>query len=420
MPHSVPFDKGAIYLDTAATTPIYEEVAQAMLPYLVKHFGNPGSRHAFSSPTRSAVLRAREQVAELLNVDKDEVFFTSCGTESNNWAIFGTVARAERLLASRDGPTTETAAQGTPPRLPHVVSSVIEHPAILKCLQYLKACGRIHYDLVPVDAQGQVDPAAVAAAVTPTTTLVTVMHANNETGAIQPIAEIVKQVRDRAPSVLLPELPLLIHTDAAQSVSKVDVRPRDWGVDLCTLVGHKMGAPKGIAALYIRDGAQIDNFLHGGGQEAGHRGGTENVLLIVGLGEAAAIAMKEAGVTPVNMRKLKGLFLSLLTEGLGAENVRVNGHPVDSPMSLPNVLSVGIRGIEAAAFLDKLAEDVAASAGAACHAGETSISSVLVAMNVPQEFARGTLRFSFGRLTTEADVRKAAELVIAARKQEHS
>ena len=393
-----------VYLDYNATTPIFPEVAAAMEPFLWEHFGNPSSGHAFAAPCRDAVAKARGQVATMLGCHPDEVVFTSCGSESDNHAIASAV---DLFVEQKRGEIGSY--------VPHVVSTAVEHPAILEYLAAKAEANVLTYDLVPVDEEGLVDPKAVAAKVTSNTCLVTVMHANNETGAIQPVAECARLAREKNRDVL-------IHTDAAQSCGKIPVKVNDLGVDMCTVVGHKIGAPKGVAALYVASGAPFSKLLHGGGQEAGRRAGTENVLHIVGLGAACELVEREKDVLPSHMSAMRDELLRRLELGLGDDDgsgVRVNG-PIDDAKRLPNTLSVGIKGVSASQLLDVLKDDVAASAGAACHSGEAaaSVSAVLRAMAVPEEYAIGTLRLSVGRHTCPADVENGAALVVdAARAQ---
>lgn len=385
-----------IYLDYQATTPVWPEVAEAAIPYLKLHWGNPSSGHAFGKPTAAAVKRARAAVARLIGAEPDEILFTACGSEADNHAIMGTIEaeEARRRLAG---------VKGGPP--PHVVTSNIEHPAIIECLEAARKCGRADVTYVPADGEGRVSAGAVAAALTPHTVLVTVMHANNEVGALQPVAEIVKACRAAMPSVL-------VHTDAAQSVGKVAVDVEALGVDLLTLVGHKIGAPKGVAALYVRRGLQLPNFLHGGGQEGGRRAGTECVVLLTALGRAAEIAHAELGALQAHMRATRDRLAALLWAGLGGDGVLRRNGPAKEEHQLPNTLSVGIRGVKASALLATLSEKVAASAGAACHTDHASISAVLRAMDVPHEYAVGTLRLSTGRHTTMDDIERGAALIL--------
>lgn len=395
---------GKAYLDWNATTPIFPEVTDAVLPFISSEFGNPSSGHCFGSPSRSAVARARAQVALLLACTDDEVVFCSCGSEADNMAIRGAVAlRKPGVLAAYQ-------------RKPHVVSSCIEHPAVTACLDAMVADGDIEVTYVDVDSYGHVDPKAIEAAIRPTTVLVTVMHSNNEVGSVQDIAAIAAAARE-AHQALGGKYGLLVHTDAAQSVGKVAVHPTEMGADMATVVGHKFGAPKGVAALFVREGLALPPLLRGGGQEAGRRAGTEAVPQIVALGAAAEVVATELGAINAHMRLCRDLLYVGLAEGLGRDRLRVNGPPLSGgdAVRLPNTLSLGIKGASAAAILDDLSRaDVAASASAACHASdvaEASISFVLRAMEVPEEFALGTLRLSVGRHTTEDEVDRAVQAI---------
>lgn len=369
-----------IYLDYNATTPPDPEVAEAMLPYLTTHFGNPSSSHAYGAEARAAVEGARRQVAALLGARAEEIVFTSGGTEGNNTVLHG-VARMLR-------------AKGR-----HVVTSSVEHPAILEPCAVLETEGwRI--TRVPVDGSGRVDPRDVAEALTPDTILVSVMHANNEVGTIQDLAEISRIAHEHA---------VLVHTDAAQSIGKVPVDIGTLGVDFLSLAGHKLYAPKGVGALYIRSGIDLPRLLHGAAHEAGRRAGTENVLEIVGLGKACEVAARRL---PHDARRFEELRERLF-EALSRE---VPGLRRNSPWErcLPNTLSVGFRGVDAGALLAEIGNLVAASAGAACHAAGVEVSTVLQAMDVPLEYAMGTVRFSVGRGTTPAMVDEAARVVAEA------
>jgi cysteine desulfurase len=358
-----------IYLDYNGTTPHDPEVIAAMRPFLESEFGNPSSSHWFGTKPREAVDRARNQVAALLGCEPREVFFTSGGTESNNHAILGT-ARALRDKGR------------------HIITSVFEHPAVLEVCRYLELEG-FENTRVPVDQDGLVDPAAVAAAIRADTILISIMHANNEVGTIQPIGEIARQARQQG---------ICVHTDAAQSVGKIPVKVDELNVDLLSVAGHKVYAPKGIGALYVRDGVRIDKFCHGAGQEMGWRAGTENVLEIVGLGKACEIAARDQERNFAHMRKLR----NRLHEGLAAGGAtRLNGH---AEKRLPNTVSLGFKGQDAGTLLAAIGPDVAASPGAACHSDTVAISHVLEAMAVPVEWARGTIRFSLGKMTTAAEI----------------
>jgi cysteine desulfurase len=305
-----------------------------------------------------------------------------------------------------------------------VVASAVEHPAILEYLIAGERRGELTYTAVPVDGEGIVDPAAIGDAVTPNTCLVTLMHANNEVGAVQPVAAAARAARAKNASVL-------VHCDAAQSLGKIDVNVRDLEVDYLSIVGHKIGAPKGVAATVARRGAPWHKLLHGGGQEGGRRAGTENVVHIAALGAACALIDAERDCLPKYMEactdELRRVLLSELgaygeegdASGAGVSGVRFNG-PADASRRLPNTVSVGIKGVSASVLLDALRDEVAASAGAACHSdtAAASISGVLVAMGVPEEYAVGTVRLSVGRHTTVEDVeRGAARIVAAAKKQ---
>jgi cysteine desulfurase len=364
-----------IYLDINATTPIDPRVADAMLPYLREHFGNPSSGHAYGVATRRAVEAARAQVAALLGCAVDEVIFTSGGSESNNTAIKGVAA------AYRD-------------RGNHVVTSAVEHPAVIEVCRYLEGQGfRVTY--VEVDGAGRVDPADVEKAITTGTILVTIMHANNEVGTIQPIAEIAAIARTRG---------VLVHSDCAQSVGKIPVSVAELGVDLLSLAGHKLYAPKGIGALYVRAGVKLEKLMHGADHEMNQRAGTENVLEIVGLGKACELVAKEQGAQD-HLRRLRDRLEQGIRERIPAAHV--HGHPEHR---LPNTCSIAFPGLEANTILAEL-DGVAASAGAACHADHVDVSAVLQAMHVPVEVAMGTIRLSVGRFTTEEEIDRAIEAI---------
>jgi cysteine desulfurase len=366
-----------IYLDYNATTPVLPAVAEAMLPYLYEHFGNPSSSHPYGAVARSAVEKARHQVADLLGARPEEVVFTSGGSEANNTVIFGVARR----LRSRGR---------------HVVTSAVEHPAVLEPCAALEAEG-FRVTRVGVDEAGRVDPAEVVRALTPETILVSVMHANNEVGTIQPIAEIARLARERG---------IPVHTDAAQSVGKIPVDVGALGVDFLSVAGHKLYSPKGVGALYVRAGVDLPRLVHGASHESGRRAGTENVLEIVGLGEACAIARRDLGANRLHLQAMRDRLWSGLAEEI--DDLRRNGDP---RACLPNTLSVGIGGVEASTLLAEIGDRVAASAGAACHAAGVELSSVLEAMHVPMRYAMGTVRFSVGRGTTEKEVDEAVAIV---------
>ena len=410
-----PLFRTCVYLDYNATTPVFPEVARAAAPFVWDHFGNPSSGHAFAEATRDAIAKARSQVATCVGCAPDEIVFTSCGSESDNHAIASAVEHFNEREKLRDA----SVAAGTARNVPHVVTSAVEHPAILEYLIAGEKRGELTYTAVPVDHEGVVDPAAIGDAVGANTCLLTLMHANNEVGAVQPVAAAARAARAKNARVL-------VHCDAAQSLGKIDVRVSDLEVDYLTIVGHKIGAPKGVAATFARRGAPWRKLLHGGGQESGRRAGTENVVHIAALGAACALVDAERERLPQYMEACTDELRRVLRRELGAygeededDGVRFNG-PAEAARRLPNTVSVGIKGVSASALLDSLRDEVAASAGAACHSGEAaaSISGVLVAMNVPEAYAVGTLRLSVGRHTSVEDVeRGAARIVAAAKKQ---
>jgi cysteine desulfurase len=371
-----------IYLDYNATTPIAREVAETMVPYLYEHFGNPSSSHPYGVAAKRAVEAARGQVADLLGCRPDEVIFTSGGTESNNYAIKGVA------LAGRE--------QGN-----HIITSAVEHPAIVEVCDWLATQG-YRITVLPVDEYGLVDPVDLEQAITPDTLLVTVMHANNEVGTIQPIAAL---------AAIAHRYGALMHTDAAQSLAKIPVNVDTLGVDLLSVAGHKLYAPKGIGVLYVRSGVDLAQFIHGAGHEGGRRPGTENVLEIVGLGQACQIAGRDLEKNGTHFQAMRDRLHQGLLHELGADAVRLNGH---SEKRLPNTLSLSFRGVEANTLLSEIGNEVAASAGAACHTGKVDVSAVLEAMHVPVEWAMGTVRFSVGRGTTGGDVDRAVEIVAEA------
>jgi cysteine desulfurase len=372
-----------IYLDYNATTPIDPAVRAAMLPYLDEQFGNPSSTHAFGKTAHGAVERARAKVAELLHADADEIVFTGGGSEASNQAIKG--AAFARWDSGRG--------------LPHIVTTAVEHPATLKPCDFLGRLGAAA-TVLAVDRYGRVDPEAVRRAITPRTVLVTVMHANNEVGTFQPIREIAAIARDRG---------VLVHTDAAQSVGKVVVDVEELGVDLLTVAGHKLYAPKGVGVLYVRRGTKLENLIHGAGHEGGRRAGTENVPYIVGLGAACELARQSLPQATERLRSLRDRLWERLRRGLG-DAVTLNGHPTER---LPNTLSINFAGWGGAELLAAVPE-VAASTGSACHEGQVKLSPVLAAMGVAAEVGRGAVRLSVGRFTSEDEVEQAAGVLVAA------
>lgn len=367
-----------VYLDHNATTPVDPGVARAMLPFLTEHFGNPSSAHAFGRAPARAVSRAREQVAALFGCRPSEIVFTSGGTEANNHAILG-VARANRRRGN------------------HVVTSAVEHPAVLAVCDRLREDG-FAVTVVPVDRHGRVSPSDVEAAIVPSTILVTVMHANNEVGTIQPIERIADVAHRRG---------ILVHSDCAQSVGKVPVGLERLGLDLVSVAGHKIYGPKGVGALLAGSRVKLDNLMLGAGQESGRRPGTQNVAGIVGLGEACRLIADGLEAHASHMLAMRDRLELGLRERL--PRLAVNGHPTER---LPNTSSVSFGGLPAASILAGLRQ-VAVSSGSACHSGRDVPSSVLEAMGLPSELALSTLRFSVGRHTTAADVDLALAEVVA-------
>mgnify|MGYP002624301169 CR=1 FL=1 len=369
-----------LYLDYNATTPVDEEVCQAMLPYFTRHFGNPSSSHLLGKAALAAVEDARTRVADLLGAERDEIVFTAGGTESNNLAILGTM-----LLTP-----------ASPRR--HLVVSALEHPAVLEPARRLETLG-CSVTIVPCTPEGLVDPAAVEAAISVDTALVSIMHANNEVGTIQSIREIAAVCRRHG-------VPL--HTDAAQSAGKISTLVDQLQVDLLTIAGHKLYAPKGIGALYVRGGTALDPVLFGAGHERGLRPGTENVPYIVGLGKAAEIARQ---LQPAAAERQAGLRDRLQALLLGAiDDLIIHG---ETAPRLPNTLCVSFPEIEGRELLARVPE-LCASTGSACHSAAPHAAGTLAAMGVPMPIARGAVRLSLGRPTTREEVDRAAELLIGA------
>ena len=368
-----------IYLDYNATTPHDPEVIAAMRPFFEEEFGNPSSSHYYGSKPKHAVMRAREQIASLINCRPKEIIFTSGGTESNNYAIKG-CAEAFRHKGH------------------HIITSQIEHPAVLEVCNFLETTG-FEITYLPVDEFGMVKVTDVEASIKKETILISIMHANNEVGTVEPIAEI---------AVLAKKHGIVLHTDAAQSVGKIPVDVNRLGVDLLSIAGHKVYAPKGVGALYIRQGLAPVKFMHGAGQEMATRAGTENVLEIVGLGTACEIAKRALAKNMTHMQAMRDRLYAGIKKGW--DQVRRNGHP---QQCLPNTLSISFLGLEANRILDAIGDEVAASAGAACHSDTVQISEVLKAMHVPLEWAKGTLRLTTGRMTTAADIDRATQVICA-------
>ncbi len=368
-----------IYLDYNATTPIDKEVAQAMQPYLSEYFGNPSSSHSYGIETKKAVENARKQVASLINCKPHEIIFTSGGSESNNYAIKGIAYAYEN-------------------RGNHIITSTIEHPAVFEVCKYLEKKGfKISY--IPVDETGVVDLEKLERAITKQTILITIMHANNEIGTIQPISEIAKVAQKNN---------IYFHTDAAQSTGKYPVDVKEMGVDLLSIAGHKLYAPKGIGALYIKEGVQLEKLIHGADHEQNKRAGTENVLEIVGLGKACEIAHRYLYRNITHMQSVRNLLFQNLKDEL--PQIKLNGHP---EYRLSNTLNISFPGVEANILLNELElKGIAASAGAACHTDSIDVSPVLTAIKLKTEYAMGTIRFSVGKSTTENEVNVASKVII--------
>ncbi len=362
-----------IYLDYNASTAIDPAVAAVMRPFLEESYGNPSSGHWASIPAEVALVDARRQVADLLGCAADEVVFTSGGSEANNLALKGL------FFPRRDRPS-------------HIVTSQIEHPAILAPCRFLERLGAT-VTYVPVDGSGLVDPDDIRKAITKDTFLISIMHANNEVGTIQPVAEIAKIARARG-------IPL--HTDAAQSVGKIPTNVQELGVDLLSVAGHKVYAPKGIGALYIRRGIAIEPLIHGAGHERGRRAGTESALLAAGLGMACEVAQSWIGMPAT--RRLRDLFWDRLRAAFG-NRVALNGHP---DRRLPNTLNASFAGHVGTEILARM-PDVAASTGSACHSGQITLSPVLEAMGIAPEVGMGAIRFSLGRGTTQDEVEEVVD-----------
>ena len=362
-----------IYLDYNASTPIDPAVAAAMRPFLEDHYGNPSSGHWASIGAKAALETARAQVAALLGCHEDEIIFTSGGSEANNLAIKGL------FFACGD-------------KGDHIVTTRIEHPAIIEPCRFLEHLGaRVTY--LPVDGDGRISPDDLRKAITPRTILVSIMHANNEVGTIQPIEDCARVTQ---------EYGVPFHTDAAQSVGKVSTNIGQLGADLLSIAGHKIYAPKGIGALFVRRGMSIEPLIHGAGHEGGRRAGTESALLAVGLGQACELARDLA---PMNqMRILRDHFWQELQKQFG-NRVALNGHPTHR---LPNTLNVSFVEKVGAEILGRL-DGVAASTGSACHAGRVELSPVLEAMGIAPEVGMGAVRFSLGRSTTREEIDAVVE-----------
>ena len=366
-----------IYLDNNATTPIDPAVRAAMLPFLDEHFGNPSSTHAYGKAAHRAIDKARGQMASLLGALPSEIVFTGGGTEASNQVINGVMLGGDR--------------HGN-----HVVTSSIEHPATYKPCKYVQSLG-CEVTIVPVDRYGLVDPDDIRRAITPRTRLISIMHSNNEIGTLEPIREIAAIARERN---------VLMHCDAAQSVGKVVIDVLELGVDFLTIAGHKLYAPKGIGALFVRSGIDLPSFIHGAGQENGRRAGTENVPYIFGLGKAAEIAELSLPAATDHLKNLRDRLETKLWAMMG-ERIAINGHP---EKRLPNTANISFVGKIGSELLEEV-PGIAASTGAACHEGHFIVSPIFTSLGLPEEIGRGAVRLTVGRFTTEAEVDEAAEML---------
>lgn len=369
---------GPIYLDYNATTPVDPDVVEAMLPYLSLHFGNPSSTHRYGQETHVAVQMAREQVGQLLGCALEEIIFTGGGSESDNLAIRG-VALARQQRGK------------------HIITQETEHPAVLNTCKALERHYGFRVTYLPVDAYGRVNPADVESAIDEQTILITIMHANNETGTLQPIAEIAEIAHRHG---------TLLHSDAAQSVGKIPVQVDELGVDLLTIAGHKLYAPKGIGALYVREGIQLEPVIYGGGQEGGRRAGTENIAYMVALGTACALAKEQLGASQARLQHLRDSLQQALEERLPGM-IHLNGH---STLRLPNTLNISVDRVIGEEVL-AATPGIASSTGSACHEGSTEPSAVLMAMGLSRNRALGALRLTLGRWSTEEEIEQAAVLL---------
>jgi cysteine desulfurase len=373
-----------IYLDFNASTPLAPEVADAMRGVLAEPFGNPSSEHWAGEPAKHAIEKARAQVAVLLGCKPNEIVFTSGGSEANNHALKGAFFAKGQAKA-------------------HLITTKVEHPAVINPCRFLERLGATATYL-PVDRYGRVDPDDVRRAIIPETILISVMHANNEVGTIQPILEIAR---------IAHEYEVLFHTDAAQSVGKVATRTNELGVDLLSVAGHKLYGPKGVGALFVREHVRLEPLIHGAGHELGRRAGTENILLDAGLGAACATARPWLGMEIV--RQLRDLFWNMLQDAFGAR-IALNGHPTER---LPNTLNVSFIGRAGSEILGRM-ENVAASTGSACHSGSVELSPVLKAMKIPPQIGMGAIRFSLGRTTTREEIESTVALLTKAVAQSHA
>jgi cysteine desulfurase len=366
-----------IYLDYNASTPLAKEVMEVMEYQMKEFYGNPSSSHWFGKQMRAVVDKARSQAASLLNCNTDEVIFTSGGTESNNFAIRGAA------LANQ--------SKGN-----HIITTSIEHPAVLNVCKHLEKSG-FEITILPVDKFGMINIDELRTKIKKSTILITIMHANNEVGTIQPISEISKIARENN---------IFFHTDAAQSAGKIPVDVEKLGVDLLSLAGHKLYAPQGVGILYIKRGVILEKLMYGADHERGLRPGTENVLEIAGLGKACEIAERDLEQNFRSFTQLREQLFTNLKKEL--PEIKLNGHP---EKRLPNTLNISFPDRKANYLLAQL-KSIAASTGAACHSDSISISHVLKAMNIPERLAMGSIRFSIGRETTVSEIELVTEKIV--------
>lgn len=359
-----------IYLDNSATTKVSKEVLDAMLPYFTEHYGNPSSLHSMGQEANVAVENARAQVAKAIGADPKEIIFTSCGTEADNLALVG-AARANK-------------ARGN-----HIITSSVEHPAILRTCEFLQKEG-FNVTYLPVDQYGMVSPADVEASITPQTTLISVMAVNNEIGTIQPLNEIGKIAKEHK---------VYFHTDAVQGIGKIPINVNDQQIDMLSMAGHKIHAPKGVGALYVRKGTKIQALIHGGGQEHNMKSGTENVPGIVGLGKAAEIAIRDFDRNTEIMRHLRDKLIKGI---LQIEAVHLNGHPTIRSPNNVNASFSYIEGESLILFLDMAG--IEGSTGSACSSKNLKASHVLLACGMPPEEAHGSLRLTNCEFNTDEEI----------------
>ena len=368
----------SIYLDNSATTPLKKEVLDAMLPYLTEHYGNPSSIYKIGQESKAAIENARTQVATALGASIREIFFTSCGTEADNWAIKG-IAFAK----SKNGK--------------HIITSKIEHHAVLHTLESLEKQG-YEVTYLDVDEYGKISLDDLHSAIRPDTILITIMTANNEVGTIQPIAEIGKIAKENK---------ILFHTDAVQAIGSIKIDVHEMNIDLLSLSAHKFGGPKGIGALYVRNNVRPEIFMHGGAQERARRAGTENVASIVGLGKAITLACENIESKTAKISSMRDRLIKEIPEKI--PYTKLNGHPTDR---LPGNVNFSFEFIEGESLLLLLdMNGVAASSGSACTSGSLDPSHVLLAMGLPHEIAHGSLRLSIGEINTDEDIDRVLEVL---------